>query len=235
MSSSKDHSYTHSRKDTGHPKKGSKSYADVLDVDKPIAGQNYGCFSFISPEKILKKRELFFFSEFVKTWDIHKSMEKFHQFLNFLSFKYKLNSEDLMSDFEAFVKEERDLITETTLEDDYKNFIDREEDKLSKLFDTNNSFQTSVRGFKSRGNFQTQEEAELRAKILREVDPAFDIYVGPVGMWLPWDPEPHKTGKVEYMEEELNQLVHEKNNNETAAKNAFEQRIKETKQKGVHI
>ena len=47
------------------------------------------------------------------------------------------------------------------------------------------------------------------------------------------EPEAYKTGRVEYMEEELNQLAHEKKNNENAAKNAFEQRIKETKQKAI--
>ena len=36
-------------------------YVDLLDVDKPIAGQAFGCFSFISPEKILKQREMFYF------------------------------------------------------------------------------------------------------------------------------------------------------------------------------
>ena len=29
-------------------------YVDLLEVDKPIAGQAFGCFSFISPENILK-------------------------------------------------------------------------------------------------------------------------------------------------------------------------------------
>ena len=36
-------------------------YVDLLELDKPIAGQSFGCFSFISPEKILKQREIFFF------------------------------------------------------------------------------------------------------------------------------------------------------------------------------
>jgi hypothetical protein len=27
-------------------------YVDLLDVDKSIAGQTFGCFSFITPEKI---------------------------------------------------------------------------------------------------------------------------------------------------------------------------------------
>ena len=208
-------------------------YVDLLEVDKPIAGQTFGCFSFISPEKILKQREMFFFEEFLKQWEINKSMEKFHQFLNFISFKYKLQFEEVIKDFETFVKEERDTIVKSSIEDDYKTFLDRDEDELEKKFNVKHNFQTSVKGFKARGNFSSQEEAELRAKLLREVDPSFDIFVGPVGTWLPWEPEAYKTGRVEYMEEELNQLVHEKKKNEEVAKNTFEQRVKETKQKAI--
>ena len=208
-------------------------YVDLLEVDKPIAGQNFGCFSFITPEKILKKREVFFFEEFLKKWELSKSMEKFTQFLNFIAFKYKVSFEDLMKDYEEFIKEERDNIIGSSIENDYKTFLDNNEDDLEKRFNIAHDFQTSVRGFKSRGNFPTQEEAELRAKLLRENDPNFDIFVGPVGQWLCWDPEAYKTGKTEYMEEELNQLMHEKVKNETFAKNAFEQRIKETKKKAI--
>jgi len=208
-------------------------YVDLLDVDKSIAGQNFGCFSFITPEKILKQREVFFFEEFLKSWELSKSMEKFTQFINFISFKYKVSFEDMMNDYEEFVKEERDSIIKSSIEADYKTFLDKNEDKLEKQFNIQHEFQTSVRGFKSRGNFPTQEEAELRAKILRENDPNFDIFVGPVGQWLCWDPEAYKTGKTEYMEEELNQLMQEKVKNETFAKNAFDQRVKETKQKAI--
>jgi hypothetical protein len=208
-------------------------YVDLLDVDKPIAGQTFGCFSFISPETILKKREMFYFEEFLKQWEMNKSMEKFHQFLNFISFKYKLQFEEVIKDFEVFVKEERDTIVNSSIEDDYKTFLDREEEELEKKFNVKHNFQTSVRGFKARGNFSSQEEAELRAKLLRETDPSFDVFVGPIGTWLPWEPEAYKTGRVEYMEEELNQLATEKKKNETIAKTAFEQRVKETKQKAI--
>lgn len=208
-------------------------YVDLLELDKPIAGQNFGCFSFITPEKILKQRDLYFFKEFLNKWEFAKSMEKFTQFLNFLSFKYKVSFEDVMKDYEDFVKEERDLIIQSSIEDDYKTFLDKNEDQLEKDFNIKHNFQTSVRGFKSRGNFATQEEAELRAKLLREADPNFDIFVGPVGQWLCWDPESYKTGKTEYMEEELNQLMQEKTKNETFAKNAFDQRIKDTKKKAI--
>jgi hypothetical protein len=208
-------------------------YVDLLEVDKHIAGQTFGCFSFISPEKILKQREMFYFEEFLKQWEMNKSMEKFHQFLNFISFKYKLQFEEVIKDFETFVKEERETIVNSSIEDDYKTFLDRDEEELEKKFNVKHNFQTSVRGFKSRGNFASQEEAELRAKLLRETDPSFDVFVGPVGTWLPWEPEAYKTGRVEYMEEELNQLAHEKKKNEEVAKNAFEQRVKETKQKAI--
>jgi hypothetical protein len=208
-------------------------YVDLLEVDKAIAGQTFGCFSFISPEKVLKQREMFYFEEFLKQWDMNKSMEKFHQFLNFVSFKYKLQFEEVIKDFEVFVKEERETIVNSSIEDDYKTFLDREETELEKKFNVKHNFQTSVRGFKARGNFASQEEAELRAKLLRETDPSFDVFVGPIGTWLPWEPEAYKTGRVEYMEEELNQLANEKKKNEEIAKTAFEQRVKETKQKAI--
>lgn len=223
-------SYEKKTKKDGTP---NQKYIDLLEVDKPIAGQSFGCFSFISPENILKQREMFFFEEFLKKWDMNKSMEKFHQFLNFLSYKYKLNFEDIIKDFEGFVKEERELIVNSSIDDDYKTFLDREEDDLEKKFSVKHNFQTSVRGFKARGNFASQEEAELRARLLRETDPSFDVFVGPIGTWLPWEPEAYKTGRVEYMEEELNQLANEKKKNESIAKSAFDERIKETKQKAI--
>ena len=208
-------------------------FVDLLEVDKPIAGQNFGCFSFVTPEKIIKQKELFFFQEFLKKWDFTKSMEKFAQFLNFLSFKYKLSLDDLMKDYEEFIKEEQEILANATIEDDYKTFMDRNEERLDKKFSVDHNFQTSVKGFKFRGTYPSQEEAELRCKMLREADPNFDIFVGPVGQWLCWDPDAYKTGRTEFMEEELNQLMHEKHKNEAFAKTAFDQRLKESKQKAM--
>jgi hypothetical protein len=52
-------------------------YVDLLEEDKPISGQKFTCISFVSPEKILKQKELFFFQEFLKKWEFNKSMEMF--------------------------------------------------------------------------------------------------------------------------------------------------------------
>lgn len=208
-------------------------YVDLLEEDKPISGQKFVCVSFCSPEKILKEKELFFFEEFLKKWDFNKSMEKFVQFLNFISYKYNVSFEDVSNDFKDFVKEERETLANSSMNDDYKTFLDNNEDEIQKQFDIAHNFQTSTRGLKIRGSYPTQEEAELRCKMLREIDPNHDVFVGPVGMWMPWDPEAYKTGRVEYMEEELNQLMKEKTKNESNAKTAFEQRTKEAKQKAI--
>lgn len=208
-------------------------YIDLLDEDRPIAGQKFVCLSFVSPEHILKQKDMFLFESFIKKWDFSKCMTKFSQFLNFVSFKYHLDFDKLTKDFQDFVKDEKDKLIATTIEDDYKNFIDEHEERLDKEFGEKHNFQTSIRGIKVRGVFPTQQEAELRCKMLRQNDPNHDVYVGPVGMWVPFHPEAYKTGRVEYMEETLNELMREKKKNEDKAKDEFDARVKETKQKAM--
>ena len=210
-------------------------YVDLLEEDKPIAGQKFVCLSFVSPEKIIKQKEEFVYEEFIKQWDFKKSMEKFTQFLNFIAFKYpSLSFDKLMADFTEFTKEEGEsLKLASSISDDYKTFLDNNEEQLDQKFGELHQFQTSTRGIKVRGVFPTQGEAELRCKLLREVDSNHDIYVGQVGMWVPFHPDAYKTGRVEYMEETLNQLMADKKKNEDLAKHDFEKRVHEAKQKAI--
>jgi len=209
------------------------TYIDLLDEDKPIAGQKFVCVSFVSPDKILKQKDMFYFEHFLKEFDFTKSLEKYQQFTNFLCYKYNIKTDKVMEDFQEFIKSEEENLRNTDVDSEYKNFIDRNEKKLEEQFNEEHDFQTNVRGLKVRGSFPTQEEAELRAKMLREQDPNHDIFVGPVGMWMPWEPEAYKTGRVEYLEKELNQLMHEKHNNEEKAKSHFEERVKEAKMRAI--
>lgn len=208
-------------------------YVDLLDEDKAIAGQKFTCVSFISPENVLKQKELFFFENFLKKWDFNKSMEKFVQFTSFLSYKYNLSFDDVSNDLKEFVKEEKETLSSININDEFKTFVDNNEEELEKKFNISHNFTTSVRGLKIRGSYPTLEEAEMRAKLLREIDPNHDVFVGPVGLWMPWDPEAYKTGKVEYMEDELNQLMKEKNKNDQEAKVAFDERVKTTKKDAI--
>ena len=65
------------------PKKNDAKYIDLLDEDLPVAGQKFACLSFVSPEKILNQKEQYFLNQFLKQFDLSKSLEKFTQFLNF--------------------------------------------------------------------------------------------------------------------------------------------------------
>ena len=205
---------------------------DLLDEDKPIAEQKFACLSFVSPEYIIKNKKLFFFEAFVEEYDFTKSMEKFMQFINFISYKYNIKSDDLHEQFKTFVESERATL-KTNIEDDYKTFIDKREKDLEEKYSEKHNFQTSIRGIKVRGVFPNQEEAELRCKMLRSLDPNHDVYVGPVGIWMPFHPEAYKTGNVQYLEKELNELMHEKKKNDDYSKHEFDKRVKESKVKAI--
>jgi hypothetical protein len=154
-------------------------------------------------------------------------------FVSFISYKYNLTFEKVNEDFQDFLKTEHESIMKYNVNDDFKTFVDSYEERLDIEFSEQHEFQTSVRGIKVRGVFASQKEAEMRCKLLREVDPNHDVYVGPVGMWVPFHPDAYKTGRVEYMEETLNQLMSEKKKNEDNAKKEFDKRVKEAKEKAI--
>jgi len=150
-----------------------------------------------------------------------------------VSYKYGVKFDKLTEDFQQFKEAEKEVIAKSDILDDYKTFLDQHEERLNEEFGAKHEFKTSVRGIKVRGVFASQKEAELRCKMLREVDPNHDVFVGPVGLWVPFHPEAYKTGRVEYMEDTLNQLMNEKKKNEEQAKSEFDKRVKEAKQKAI--
>ena len=208
------------------------SQVDLLDEDRPIAEQKFACLSFVSPEYLIKKKDEYFFEQFVSQYDTSKSMEKFVEFLNYISYKYAISSEEIMQEYSSFIDNFKDKL-KNDVSDDYKNYVDKHEEQLELQFSREHSFQTSTRGLKVRGVFPTQEEAELRCKMLREADPNHDVYVGPVGIWVPFHPEAYKTGNVQYLEKELNELMHEKKKNEDKAKLDFDTRVKQSKVEAI--
>ena len=150
---------------------------DFLEVDKPIPGQNFACISFVSPEKLLQKKELFIAKHFLKK---HLGKE----------------------------------IDDTEFDKEFDEFMEENESAIDRKFAEEQDFQTSVRGVKVRGVYDSYKEAEVRAKVLQKLDSSFHVYVGQVGYWLPWDPNPNNIEKQEYMENELNMLMKEYKNNE---------------------
>ena len=92
------------------------NYVDLLEEDKAISGQKFACLSFVSPEEILEQKSHYFFREFIKVWDFNKSIEKYTQFLNFVSFKYGVEFNSLYEDLQAFIKEEKAELENTRIE-----------------------------------------------------------------------------------------------------------------------
>jgi len=97
---------------------------------------------------------------------------------------------------------------------EYKDFCYKYEDKLQQEYDEKNNFKTSLRGLKIRGVYNMKEEAEKRAEKLTKNDSGFSTFVGQVGYWLPWDPNPDRVESEVFQNKELNNMMaeYEKNN-----------------------
>jgi len=144
---------------------------DYLEVDSPIAGQNYVCLSFISPESLIQNKEGFKCAKFLQSY---------------------CKEQNLKFD-EVYGK--------------YNDFCYKYEDKLQRDFDEQNDFQTSLRGIKIRGVFDTREAAESRAKSLSNTDSAFHVFIGQMGYWLPWDPNADKVTDEHFQNTQLNDMM----------------------------
>ena len=124
-------------------------------------------------------------------------------------------------------------MTESQWKEEYENFLSTNEDDLEKEFSSQNNFQTSTRGIKVRGVFDTYREAQVRAQVLQRMDRSFHVFVGQVGYWLPWDPDANKIEDQEYLENELNNLVHKYKENEMQRDNYYSQQVRDRKQKAI--
>jgi len=121
-----------------------------------------------------------------------------------------------------------DYLTEDTLQPSEQKFV-----CLSFLSDKDSK--TTLTGIKVRGVFATYEDACAHCKKLREVDPYFHVFVGEVGKWLPYDPNPDSESvkNSEYANEQLNNMMKGYLENQEKAKVFHEQRKTENVKKAV--
>ena len=89
----------------------------------------------------------------------------------------------------------------------YKDFTYKHEEKLQRDFDEQNDFQTSLRGIKVRGVFDTRQAADAHAKKLSTRDSSFHVFIGQVGYWLPWDPNADKVADEVFQNSQLNDMM----------------------------
>ncbi len=121
--------------------------------------------------------------------------------------------------------------TEEQLVEEYGDYLYNNRTKLEKEFYERNDFQTTVRGVKVRGVYDTYREAQVRAKLLQRKDKNFHVFVGQVGYWLPWDPNADEVENQEYSESQLNKLVKKYQENTKKRDTFFEQQKEDSLKK----
>ena len=257
-----------------------------LEQDKEIPGQKYVCLSFLSPEKVLANKEVFFYSRFLENYEVEYKVSASEKFLmdqvlqvtkavakvedlvanagldvvtdvsgssNMLDKQSQPQaggsttdakkwrddalkvmqdaratlSKDAADDLAQYVKKNMRDFKETKIQEAYENFMFKNRKKLEEEFFTKNEFRTSIRGLKVRGVYDTAAEAGARAKTLQKLDPFFNVYVGQMGFWLPWDPEPADVADQEYAEDQLNTLMKNYKQNESQKEALYEEQKRE--------
>jgi len=229
---------------------------DFLEEDTEIPGQRYVLLSFISPEKVLEKKDIFFFESFLKTYEVDWKLKNLEGFLvdtvkhinaeldekskelekkdlqeaAEICRKNRLRIDDVMSQYSSYVQKNQEKVTSSALVTAYDDFMFAKKTALEEEFYAKNEFRTSVRGVKIRGVFGNQKEAEIKAKKLQGKDKYHNIFMGDVGKWTPWDPSPHEVKDQEYNNDQLNTLMKKYKENEDSREKAFEERSKSSKQ-----
>lgn len=84
-----------------------------------------------------------------------------------------------------------------------------------------------VRGLKVRGIYATEEEAKTACDKLKKKDKYFDVFVGEVGKWLPWDPSMKHVEKVKYGNKKLEKIMDNLHKKETQTLNELVGRHKD--------
>ena len=230
-----------------------------LEADKEIPGQHYVALSFISPQKVLKNKDLDFFTEFLKDYEMEYKIKSTESFVmsevqkvqeaaskvqdvveNALLKKEKATdlsgalqvladlsgalqtikdvrrslTTDIAEDMSVYVKSKVADFREGAVKEAYETFLFKNRKRLDDEFFAKNDFRTTVQGVKIRGVYDTYNEAIHRCKTLQKIDPSFNVYVGQVGFWLPWDPEPSDIQDQEYADDQLNTLMKKYKENE---------------------
>jgi hypothetical protein len=216
------------------------SREDFLEEDAEVPGQKFCLLSFLSPEKVLADKNLFMFERFLQIYEFQSRTKNLEAYLvkTLADINTKLDAEadtllekDLsgaadicrnaklrvdttMDSFHEFVKKNERELKESKLKEVFGDFMHANKTKLEDDFYAKNEFRTTVRGVKIRGVYASQGEAIARSKKLQRQDTLHNIFVGEVGKWLPWDPEPSEVAEQEYAEEQLNTLMKKYKENE---------------------
>jgi hypothetical protein len=194
------------------------SECDYLDTDPPLRGQNYVCLSFLSPEDVIARKEHYFFEKFIENFTVEMK-----DLFNGLSERYPKDADNMRMLKERYSY----LFDAASIGDEYSFFVGNHGDEMQKAYDEKNNFQTSLRGIKVRGVFDTIREAQIRAEVLKKLDGKFHVYVAEMGCWCPWSPNPEEIKDQEFAESHLNTMMKHYKENQVKKDIFYEERKRE--------
>lgn len=121
-----------------------------------------------------------------------------------------------------------DYLTEDTFLPSDQKFV-----CISFLTDTEKK--STLSGIKIRGVFGTYDAACVHAKKVQSMDPYFNVFVGDMGKWLPFDPSPDSEAvkESEYQNDQLNGIMKSYLENQEKSKIFHEQRKTELMREGI--
>lgn len=215
---------------------------DFLTEDPEISSQKIVLLSFLSPEKILAQKDVFMFGKFLDDYAVQWKTTKLEAWMaqQFQAINTKLENiagsldkidlsgaavdvrnnlvrvDRFVEEFQQYVRKNTAEITNSELKKEYEDFTSKNSTQLEEEYFKLNDFHTTIRGIKVRGVFPSEAEATIKAKRLQKSDPTFNIYMGYVGKWMAWEPDPNKVKDQEYANDELNTLMKKYRENEDA-------------------
>jgi len=188
---------------------------DYLDEDPELPNQRYCIVSFLSPEKVIQRKQDYFFQKFIQWLDYDWKVKGMEHFVAYLSQKYSIKVDDIMKDLRDFEKTHKEEIKKTDVPEQYQVFLLKHEKEVQEAFDRDVNFQCNIRGVKIRRCFPSYEEAQLWCKVLSRKYPKDNLVIGRVGCWLPWEPSEHLMENVEYANAQLNEIMRKYKENES--------------------
>lgn len=223
---------------------------DYLDEDEPINGQKYALISFVSPESVIEKKELYFFEKFIHSYEVQWKLKNLESFLAEITTHINRDLEEsavklekeslfdaanicrkntlkfgkLFEEYQQFIRKEQKDINKTKIKEAYDDFMFKNEKALEDEYYKKNNFQTTIRGFKVRAVARDEEDARVRAKKLQAKDKYHNIFCAEVGKWTPFDPKTHLIEDQEYAQEQLNDLMKHYKENEDNKTKFFEEK-----------
>ncbi len=169
---------------------------DYLKEDPAIPSQRFALVSMVEPtnKKLVSARESFFAAHFLKHF-----IEEHDKAL-----KWKLDENELTD----LMKEKLDI----SLENVKRLYYEHQKFNMDKIdnefnLEQNKNDEPLISGFKIRKVYSNEMLMKSEISTFQKHEPAIDIYVAPIGKWIPYCPRSQTNITHEYANDKLNDVV----------------------------